>query len=289
MTSPIVFLDGAYLPLDLARISPEDRGFLFGDGVYESLRYYPVPAGTIATRGIFELDRHLDRLARSLRGVRLEGVDIARVATVAGELLERNALREHDATIYVQITRGAAPRTHVFPGAQARPTVYAIARKFEAPVEKWEHGIEVALVDDVRWGRCDVKSIALLANVLASEEARERGASEAVFVREGEITEGAHTAVAFVVDGCVRTHPETSRILPSVTRALVLELCASLGIAVDERPLRRDELRSAQEMMVLGTTTEVMPVVRVEGEAVGDGAPGPVTRRIQAAYRALHG
>lgn len=287
MTAPLVYLDGQYLPLNEARISPDDRGFLFGDGVYESLRYYPVPAETSILDGIFGLDRHLARLARSLRGVRLEGVDTAGIPAIATELVERNDLRSHDATIYLQITRGVAPRTHVFPGAGSRPTVYAIARRFEPPVDQWERGIEVALVDDVRWGRCDVKSIALLANVLASEQAREQGATEAVFVREGEITEGAHTAVAFVVDGRLRTHPETSRILPSVTRALVLELCASLSIEVEERPLRRDELGSVQEMIVLGTTTEVMPVVRVDGVAVGAGVPGPVTRRLQTGYREL--
>jgi D-alanine transaminase len=289
MTSPIVHLDGRYLPLDEARISPEDRGFLFGDGVYESLRYYPVSTDVAATRGLFAVDRHLARLRRSLHGIQLGGVDVDAIPPIAAELLDRNGLRDRDASVYLQITRGAAPRQHAFPGELARPTVYAIARPFDPPHAQWEHGIGVALVDDVRWGRCDVKSIALLANVLASEEARARGATEAVFVREGEITEGAHTAVAFVQEGRLRTHPETARILPSVTRALVLELCERLGIEIDERPLRRSELGDVQEMIVLGTTTEVMPVVRVDGEPVASGTPGPLTRRLQEAYRGLRG
>ena len=296
MSDVIVHLDGAYLPLSEARISPEDRGFLFADGVYESIRYYPVPRdgdgvdvedGTILSH-VFGLDRHLERLRRSLAGIRLDGVDLSFVGPAAVELIRRNGLVHDHATVYLQITRGAAPRQHAFPETPARPTRYARAQRFVPPESKWNDGIEVALVDDVRWGRCDVKSISLLANVLASEEARERGATEAVFVREGVITEGAHTAVAFVQDGRLRTHPETQRILPSVTRALVLELCAELGIGIDERPLQRRELDAVAEMMVLGTTTEVMPVVRVDGRPVGDGAVGPVTRTLQAADRALH-
>ena len=285
-SEPIVWLNGDFVPLSRAHISPEDRGFLFGDGVYESIRHYP--GGPDGRGQLFELERHLLRLRASLAAIRLEGVDVDAIGAVLPELIERNGLTGEHTSVYLQVTRGVAPRTHAFPEAGTPPTVYARARRFERPLAAWRDGATVVTVEDVRWGRCDVKSIALLANVLASEDAHRRGATEAVFVRDGVVTEGAHTSVAFVLDGMVRTHPSGPRILPSVTREVVLELCARHGIGVDERALEVEALDGADEMFLMGTTTEIMPVIELDGRPVGSGTVGPVTRRVQEAYAALH-
>lgn len=286
MNDPVVFLDGRRIPLSQARISPEDRGFLFGDGVYESIRYYP---STGSGDGVFfELERHADRLRASLAAIRLDGVDLAPVLDALPQLIDENGLRDAHASIYVQVTRGVAPRTHAFPGRETPPTVYARARRFTLLTDAWREGVAVVTVDDVRWGRCDVKSIALLANVLASEDAKSRGGFEAVFVRDGIVTEGSRTAVAFVGDGVVRIHPSGSQILPSVTREVVLDLARAQGIQVEERAVGVAELGAIDEMFLLGTTTELMPVISLDGQPVGAGTVGPITRRLQDAYFALH-
>lgn len=281
---PVVFLDGNLVPLAEARISPEDRGFLFADGVYESIRYYP---GGDGAGVFFELEAHEQRLRASLAAIRLQPVDLQPLLTALPDLIEANGLIDEHASIYIQITRGVAPRSHAFP-ADPRPTVYARARRFERLTKAWRDGVAVITVDDVRWGRCDVKSISLLANVLANDEAKSRGAFEALFVRDGRITEGSHTAVAFVVDGVLRTHPSGTHVLPSVTREVVLGLAVGLDIDVVEEAVERDALDRVDEVLLLGTTTEVMPVIAIDGRPVGVGVVGPVTRRLQEAYFALH-
>jgi D-alanine transaminase len=275
----IVYFNGAFGPKSQVRISPDDRGFLFGDGVYEVVR---------ACRGrLFAADAHVERLARSLRALEIEGVAARRMVDVAIELLARNGLDRGEAKVYFQVTRGAAPRRHAFPDPPVPPTVYATANAVTLPKAQWRDGVKVILVPDTRWGRRDIKSLNLLPNVLASQRARAAGAYDAVFVGDdGVVTEGAHTSVAAVFDGVLVTHPLTPRVLPGVTREVMLDLCARLGIPVDERPIPVARVRQAQELMLLGTTTEVMPVVRVEEDAVGAGAPGPVTRRLQGALRA---
>ncbi len=282
----VVFLNGGFVPLAEARISPEDRGFLFADGVYESIRYYPSPPGGIGV--LFELERHLQRLRASLDEIRLRGVDVDALGAVLPELIRRNGLEGSPASIYVQVTRGVAPRTHVFPDASTPPTVYARTRYFDPPIDAWQNGAAAATIEDQRWGRCDVKTIALLANVLASEDARRAGAREAIFVHDGVVTEGSHTTVAFVRDGILRTHPSGKRILPSVTREVVLRLCGELGVPVEERAVAVQEFSRLDEAFVMGTTTEIMPVTTIDGRPVGDGRVGPITRRIQDAYFALH-
>jgi len=282
--SVIVWLNGEFLPLEKARISPEDRGFLFGDGVYESLRWYP--ARDEQRAGLFHLAEHIERLRRSLDGIRLVGVDCDVLSGALEELVRRNDLLDEDATVYLQVTRGEAPRKHAFPEGIV-PTVYAIARAFSPPVERWRSGVATTLVDDDRWRRCDLKTIGLLPNVLARDLAEQRGAFEAVLVRDGVITEGSHTSVAFVRDGVYCIHPEGEAVLPSVTRGVVRELCAELGVEHREVRLRVEELGEVDEMMLLGSSTEVMPVVAVDGRRIGNGKPGPVTRRLQQAYRKL--
>lgn len=286
MDDPVVFLNGELVPLSRAHISPQDRGFLFADGVYESIRWYPEAGPGPGT--FFELERHVQRLRTSLEAIRLRHVDLDPVLDALPALIERNGLTDQQASVYLQVTRGVAPRSHAFPGESTPPTLYARARLFPLLVEEWDRGVAAVTVVDDRWGRCDVKSISLLANVLANEDARSRGAFEALFVRDGVVTEGTHTSVAFVRDGVVRTHPMGAHVLPSVTRELLLVLADELGIAVDERAVGVDELPSMDEAFVMGTTTEVMPVVRIDDRPVGDGTVGPVTRQLQTAYFTLH-
>ena len=273
----IIYFNGEFVPKGAVRISPDDRGFLFGDGVYEALRAY---------RGrLFAADAHFRRLTRSLRELRIAAPDLAQLQAALGTLPRRNRFDDGHAAIYVQITRGAAPRRHAFPKADVCPTVYATARAFAPPDALLTRGAGVILVPDTRWARCDIKSVNLLPNVLASQQAQEAGAYDAVFVREGIVLEGAHTSFAAVFDGALVTHPLTPHILPGITRAVVLDLCRELDIPAREAVIAADALRDADELMLLGTTTEVMPVIQVDDWSVCDGHPGPVTRRLQQALR----
>ncbi|RKZ12035.1 D-amino acid aminotransferase [bacterium] len=273
----IAWFHGEFLPLEQVSISPFDRGFLFADGVYEGLRWY-------SGHGVFRLGQHLARLQVSLDTLRIEGVDLAQFESAVPELVRRNDLAERDATIYLQVTRGVAPRTHRFPDPAVTPTCMALVRSFDPPRSEQETGVDVALVEDLRWGRCDIKSVALLANVLAKEDAVRAGAFEAIFVRDDLIIEGSHTAVLAVREGVLIAPPNGPQILPSVTREVVLEMATQMGIGIELRSIERSELGQVDELMLLGTSTEVMGVVRVDGRRVGAGVVGPVTRRLQAAW-----
>ena len=189
----IVYLNGDFIPKEEARLSLDDRGFLFADGAYEVFHAYD--------GRFFKADRHLARMARSLRELRIHGLDTILLGEVAQTLIRQNNLGQGNAVVYLQITRGAAPRKHTFPALDTPPTVYATAFPHTLPREKQEHGIRVILAPDIRWTRCDIKSIALLPNVLAHQQAKDSGAEEAVFVRDGTITEGALTNVCAVFDG----------------------------------------------------------------------------------------
>ena len=275
-----VYFNGSFCPKDDVAISPDDRGFLFGDGVYE------VPRAVDGR--FFRLDAHKKRLERSLKAIRLfDAVDTQALWDDLDELLARTDLDTGHAKVYLQITRGAAPRQHAFPAPDTEPTIYAKASRHEPPTEMWEEGVKVILQPDQRWARCDIKSLNYLPNVLANQRAQEAGAYEALLVREGMVTEGTHSSVAAVYDGTVVTHPLTNHTLPSVTRGVLLELCDTLDIPVDETPIPKADLPDADELLVLGTTTGLTPVVQVEDWTVGDGTPGPVTRELQDAFRAL--
>lgn len=272
-----VYLNGEYLPKAEARISPDDRGFLFADGVYEVLRSY---AGKF-----FGEQPHFSRLRDGLRALEIGGVDAHSLGDVARELLGRNALDNEDATVYVQVTRGAAPRVHAFPDPAPPPTVYVAASRF-VPKHDPARGVRVITTPDIRWARCDIKSVSLLPNCLASQRAAAAGAQEAVFVRDGVALEGTHTSFFAVIDDTVRTAPRSNYILPSVTRAALLRLCAEHDIPCDESPLFVHELDGASELFLAGTTMEVMPIVAVDGRPVGAGTPGPVARRLLDLFRA---
>lgn len=273
----LVYFNGDYIAKEEVHISPDDRGFLFADGVYEVIRAY---------HGIlFHADLHFARLRRSLNELDIPVPNLAHIEGACRELLKRNNLLETDARFYLQITRGVAPRTHTFPEPAPVPTVYITAAPIKPPRREWEKGIKVILVPDIRWARCDIKSLMLLPNVLASQKAKEEGAWEAIFVRDGVITEGSHTTVCGIFDDTLYTAPVTNNILGGVTREIVLNACRRLEIPIKEFPIFESYLPHAQELMILGTTTEVMPVVQVDEHIIGEGRPGPITRHLQRAFR----
>lgn len=274
----IVYLNGEYLPADEARISPDDRGFLFADGLYEVT---PAYRGTFFRQG-----QHVERLARGLRALRIE-LDLETLPTIHARLLEENDLREAEvATVYFQVTRGVAPREHGFPVPDPEPTVYAFATEHRRPErDQWEEGYRAVTVPDRRWSRVDLKSIALLPNVLAYQAAVEAGANDAILVRDGVALEGAHNNVCFVFGDTVVTHPATNRILHGITREFILELAREQDHPVEERAVQVEEIHRADEIFFTGTTTEVRPCVEVDGRSVGEGAVGPVTRSVADAFR----
>ncbi|MGZ8458398.1 MAG: aminotransferase class IV [Gemmatirosa sp.] len=270
----LVYLNGAFVPKAEARLPVDDRGFLFGDGIYEVTR---------AVDGrLFEVERHLQRLQEGAAALALplSAETVAELPGLWARLLAANALTAGEATVYLQVTRGAAPRTHQFPPAGTPPTIFASASPLLPPDAVRARGAAIVTYPDVRWARCDIKSVNLLPNVLAKQAASEAGAFEAVFVREGVVTEGAQTTAFAIIDGVLRTHPRSNRILPSVTRAVVLELAAGLGIPVREEAFTDNALRSAEELFVASTTADVMPVTRVDGQPAGGGVPGPITRAL---------
>lgn len=275
----IAYLNGRYLPKDQIHISPDDRGFLLADGAYEVMRAY---GGRL-----FRAGEHLARLARSLHELGIGGLDATALGQVAERLVHDNDLTRGDATVYIQVTRGAGSRSRPFPDPPLRPTVYAVASAFVPPVAQQQAGVEITLLPDIRWSRCDIKSVALLPSVLAGQRARELGVEEAVFVRDGAITEGTHTNVAALIDGTLVTPPRSQYVLAGVTRQAVLELCRELGIPFDEFPILEPWLARAQECLIMSTMIEVMPVIAIDGRPVGDGLPGPVTRRLQQAFAEL--
>jgi len=275
--SPTVYFNGSYLAKDDVRISPDDRGFLFADGVYEVCRAY---GGRF-----FELDAHLHRLATGLHALEIAGADARALGAVFHELLARNDLAAADATVYLQITRGAAPRTHAFPSPPIPPTVYAETKPF-APRGDPAVGVGVITVPDTRWARCDIKTVGLLPNCLANQRARSAGAVEAVFVRDGVAIEATASSFFAVVDGEVRTAPTSNYILPSISRAVVLRLCDQARIPHRETPVFVEDLPRASELFLAGTTLEVMPIVQLDGRPVRDGTPGPLTTRLHGLFHA---
>jgi D-alanine transaminase len=273
--SDVVFLNGAYLPRERAVVSVDDRGFLFGDGVYEVVR---------AVDGRYvDGDRHFRRLARSLAELELPdpGALGADLPAIGQALLRRQGATAGHAVVYLQVTRGSAPRRHAFPPSGTPPTVFVAASPFVPKPERLT-GVAAITWPDIRWQRCDIKSLNLLANVLANQRATDRGAYEAILVRDGVVTEATHSSVFAVVDGILRTHPNGPKILPGVTREVVLELAAAVGMETREEAVTGAEIARAEEVFLTGTTTDVMPVTSVDGRAVETGTPGPVTRRLGA-------
>ena len=272
-----VYLNGEFLEREEARLPIGDRGFLFGDGLYEVTR---------AVDGrLFQEEAHWRRLSRGLRDISLDitgSLDRDRLRRISGQLLRENGLQEGHATVYLEVTRGAAEsRTHWFPPAGTPPTVFISAARFEIPRQDRREGVAAITQPDVRWLRCDIKSVNLLPNVMAKQRARDAGAFEAVFIRDGAVTEGASSNVFGVIGGRLRTHPLSNLILGGVTREVILGIAAQLGIAVEERPINAEELPHLEELFATGTATDGQPLVNLDGRPVGTGRPGPIAMALQ--------
>jgi D-alanine transaminase len=273
---PICYLNGEFLPLRDARISPLDRGFLFADSVYEVL---PVFDGRM-----FRFREHFDRLARSLQEIRLASPHThPQWLELLSELIRRNG--GVDMYVYVQVTRGMEfGRNHTFP-AQAAPSVFAMAAPLPPmTAELRENGISAITVQDFRWGRCDIKTTGLLANVLMKQQAADAGAQEAIIIRDGEVLEGASMSIFVVSAGKIATPPNSRRILPGTTRDAAVELVAGDDMPVEIRPIRLEELRAADEVWLSASTRNVIAVTKIDGRAVGNGKPGPLWKRAERAF-----
>lgn len=271
--------DGRLQSLADVRISPLDRGYLFGDGVYEVI---PVYGGRPLA-----LDRHLARLNRSCSAIRLPlAYDDNDVAALVQQLVDANG--GGNQSVYLQISRtGDAGRDHRFPEAQVS-NVFAMSSPLAAiDVEAYRRGVSAVVLPDQRWGRCDIKSTSLLANVLARQDASEAGAAEALLERDGELIEGAASAVGCIIGGALVLPVEDVRVLPSVTRALAVDVAVSLGIAVETRRVTMDECRAADEILLMSSTREIVPVGMLDGAPVGTGAAGPVWEQLFAGYQQL--
>lgn len=263
-----IWLNGEIIPMSEARIGVEDRGFQFADGVYEVIRVY--------NGKTFTLDPHLERLERSAAGIDLTvPLDRSPLRNEIGKLIAKSGVR--DGMIYLQLTRGVAPRNHLFP-RQAKPTLLFYARPLPpAHLPGEGEGAKLIAVNDDRWRRCWIKSIALLPNVLAKNNAVAAGADEAVFIDSGVVTEGSSTNLFAVIGQKLVTHPVGSKVLPGITRAVLLECAATMGIEVDERGFVEEEGIRASELFITSTTREVSWVARWNDRYIGQARCGPVT------------
>lgn len=269
-----VYLNGKFIPYEQALVPVEDRGYVFADGIYEVVRFYQGKP--------FDLEPHMARLQRSASAIRLPLPPVEELTAAGLQTAARNKVG--DATLYIQVTRGTAPRKHPFP-PDAQPTVYMIARPFPRYTEDAvRKGVTCITTPDVRWHLCFIKSIGLLPNVMAKQQAVEAGAYEAIFVRDGIVTEGSSSNFFIVRGDTLITHPTDNYILGGITRDFVLRLARQLGIPVREERFPVAVMAAANEAFVTSTTSEVMPVVSIDGVAVGDGKPGPVTMRLWEAY-----
>ncbi|HJQ18779.1 MAG TPA: aminotransferase class IV [Gemmatimonadaceae bacterium] len=274
---PTVYLNGDFLPFENAKLSVLDRGFVFGDGVYEVWR--------VVNGQLFEHERHDRRLRRGIHALELNVAerDVDGLADVASRLLRDNGLQQGEATFYVEITRGSAfPRTHQYPPTGTRPTVLGMVNRFEVPHALRASGAKAITEPDLRWLHCDIKTVQLLPNVMAKQKAHAAGAYEAIFVRDGTVTEGTHTSVLGVRNGELVTHPLSPLILPSVTREVVLEVAREQGVPVRERAFSERDMFDLDELFVAGTTSDVTAIVDVDGKRIGSGSPGPVARALYA-------
>ena len=270
-----IYLNGKLIAKTEAAISPDDRGFNFADGIYEVIKYYGGKP--------FRYADHLERLKRSLHEVQISFDGCDQLETEFQELLDRNGLAAQDAGIYLQISRGSHTRIHRFP-EDIEPTVYATAFPFASKPDELKFGVKVVTTEDIRWLRCDIKSISLLPNVMAAQKAYENGAAETIFIRNEIVTEGSHSSFMAVKNGMVYTHPDSNLILPGITKKVVIEICKANNIRLIEEGISDSVLAYMDEMMIVGTGSEVTPVVQIDEMPVGNGKPGPITLFIQKKF-----
>jgi len=275
----VIYLNNNFELLNEANLSPFDRGFLFADGVYESIRTY--------NKKLFRYEDHLERLRRSLKETRIDFKELDSLENIIYELMIKNEIDE-EALVYIQITRGTAmTRTHNFPKEKITPTVFISVVELNDNTEEQTKGVKIILQEDVRWLRCDVKSISLLPVILASQKATEENAAEAILVRDGQITEGTHTNFFAVKDETIYTAPKSRLILEGITRKVVLEFCDKFKIDYREEFIEKDELKSFNEFFITSTTKEITPVTSIDYWTINDGEPGKVTKSLLAVFKKI--
>ncbi|MEC4674588.1 MAG: D-amino-acid transaminase [Nitrospirota bacterium] len=270
---PIAYLNGQFLPLEQARVSIDDRGFQFGDGVYEVVRVY---------RGKpFRLEDHLIRLERSAQAISIPmTLSVGEWERVIRDGIDRSQLEE--CKVYIQITRGVAPREHTFPSSSIPTTVMTVRDIDSIDAVLRQGGVSAITLPDQRWGRCSIKSLNLLPNLLAKQQAKEQEAFEAILIKEGSVTEGTSSNVMMASDDVLVTPALSDQLLAGVTRQELLTLARHAGIQVEERVVKQDELMEAQEVFLAGTTIEVIGVTKLDGKPIGNGHVGLMTRRLQS-------
>ncbi|MEK4799114.1 MAG: D-amino-acid transaminase [Thermoactinomyces vulgaris] len=259
------------------RIDIEDRAYQFGDGIYEVIRVYDGKP--------FYLNEHLERLEKSAKKIRLNlPYSLDELEDRLNQLIKQNDFTQGN--LYLQVSRGTAPRNHAFPKNSA-PLLIAYTQPAERPVKEQTEGIRAITAEDIRWLWCDVKSLNLLGAVLAKQEAYDKHCKEAIFIRDGIVTEGSSTNLFMVKDGMLLTHPADHFILHGITRKITLQLADQLQIPVSEKKFGKESLFDADEIFITSTTMEICPVVEVDGKTIGDGRPGPLTRQLQEAFKRL--
>ena len=278
MPLPLVWLDGRLMPLAEARISPLDRGFLFGDGAYEVLPIYGGRA--------YRFDAHMRRLDRSLAEIRMKPpLDRDGWLRAFGALVNGNG--GGDLLLYVQVTRGVEPERNHVPQPDTRPTIFASVQKLPViPDSAIENGVAAVTAEDIRWARCDIKSTSLLGNVLLRWLAADAGATETILTRGGIVTEGSASSVHVVRRGVIATPPQTNAVLPGTTRGVIFELAEREGIPSERRGVSGGELRTADEILIASAGGGIRAVTSLDGRPVGAGNPGPVYRQVYAAFKA---
>jgi D-alanine transaminase len=274
---PLVYLNGSHLPLSQAGVSVLDRGFIFGDGIYEVVPvYYQQP---------FRMQEHLDRLDRSLAKIEIaQPMSREQWQSLIAELLSKQPKRDH-VMVYIQVTRGVAKRDHAFPNPPVRPTVFAMVSPMTLPSEVLRtRGVRAIGIEDMRWLHCDIKSVSLLGNVLAKQAAIKAGVDEVIQFRGDVLTEGAACNVWVVENGRVYGAPKDNQVLEGIRYGLFEQLCDRCGLEFVLEPISRQRVMQADELMVSSATREVLPVVELDHTPVGSGKPGPVYARLRQAY-----
>ncbi len=276
----LVFYNKNIIDHSLVSVSPFDRGFQFGDGVYEVIRYYP--------KMFFMFEKHIRRLKYSLREMDIEEPDLTNLENILFELINKNGFSEEPAIAYLQITRGVQfPRRHI-PNDQISPTFFIYVEKFPIKEIEMKKGVKAGLEEDIRWNRCDIKTISLIPNILSKNRAAAKGLNEIIWHRNGIITEGTQTNVFCVIENKLFTHPLNTNILAGITQEVVIDLSESLSIPCIEQEIKVEEFKNADEIFLTSTTSEVTPVIEIEGKLINCGEPGPVTQSFQREYKKLY-
>ena len=277
-----IYLNGEFVEKSKASISVMDRGILFGDGVYEVTR--------VISGKLFKEQEHLDRLRAGLKGLKIDIAEevILSIPDISRELIKKNGHAEGEASVYLQITRGTAwPRTHSFHDPEVEPTLFLSSASFTPHTQLHQTGVDTLTLPDIRWTRCNLKTVNLLPNILATQQAKEAGFNSAVLIRDGVVTESPNANIFAVKEGALYTFPATNYILNGITRQTVIQLAGELDIPVHYNPVRKEELSEIDELFFSGTTTDIQPINTTDHIPVGSGKPGPVVKRIQEAYKEL--